>query len=521
LAGSTVQERVVGRWTVPLKGVLRGLPPYAYPEDALYDGYNVVLRTGGLEARPGLTVFNPQSLGGRVIGAIAYTSLSQAAFDEDAFDGDAFQTTSAGVSSLLVAITPSKVWTFYGGEWHDITGSVVFTAGAFDIARMTGIQLTNNIYVIITNGIDSPVQWDSASVSISGVSGSPPRWTDICTASDRIIGIVPPYTVRWGNALTLDTWPAANFRVLSDTLDPVVAIRNLGTLGVVVYKSESIWIGQPGGNTNASYFQFAIRGFWDGPASPSAVVDVDGAHFYMTNLGRVGYFDGSRHDWVGDGVWPQVKAELDEATASHIFGVFDPTNREVYFYYPRQGDAGLCKGLVVVKVPNKAEVVDSPIAFRGRLSFPVSSGFTVRTDSRVAIVFGDEDKVAYAVKGPRDGSQDFSGFFRPGFMLMPGLDPYRLEAFETFAERRPGYGALTAKVVKNDLLENPDTVTTVETDTIQLEEVVPVQPRAGDVRGRFLGLLYEFTTPIKLRWYGARLAARRIEPSVPPGRALV
>lgn len=520
MAASTVSEKVIGRWTAPLRGVLRGLPPYLSPEDALYDGVNVVLRDGALEARPGLVEFHPSSLGGRVTGALTYTNLSSVAFEPTAFEETAFQTTDAGVSSLLVAVTPTKVWVFYGGAWHDITGAPL-TGGPFDVARITGIQLASTIYVVVTNGKDAPQQWDSAGATVEPVAGSPPLWTDICTASDRIIGIVPPYTVRWGNALTLDLWPAQNFRVLSDTLDPIIAVRNLGTLGVVVYKAGSIWIGQPGGQTDASYFQFSIRGFWDGPASPAAVVDVDGAHYYMTTLGRIGYFDGSRHEWIGDGLHPQITDELDEAAASHIFGVFEPRHREVFFYYPRIGDMGLCKGLAVIKVPDEAEGVTRPIAFRGAMSFPLSAGTELRTDGRKALVFSDDDHTAYYLGGGRDGNQDFSGYWQTGLLVVPGLDPFRLDGFEVFAERGVGYGALTCKVIKQNLLENPRTSEAAVADAIQLEEIVPTQPRSADVRGRFFGLRFEFTTPITLRWYGARLAARRIEPAVPPGRAFV
>jgi len=512
-------ENLLGAWRSPLRGVLRGLPPYALPEDALYDGFNVALREGALVPRPGITQFNPQSLGRRVTGAIAIAALGSAAFDPASFENTAFVVTT-GAGSMLVAATARKVWAFYGGSWHDITGSAL-TAGDHDFARMTGIQIGSNIFVVISNGVDVPRSWDSVAATTSTISGSPPKWTDVTTASDRIIGIVPPYTVQWGNALDLSTWPSLNFRTLADTLDKVVAVRNLGTLGVVVYKERSIWIGQPGGQTNATYFAFTIRGFWDGPASPAAVVDVDGAHYYMTDIGRVGYFDGARQDWVADGVWPQVKKDLDQLYAKHIHGVFDPQAREVNFYYPRLGDAGLCKGLVSIKVPNKAEGLAEPIAFRGALGVAISVGLDNRTDTRQTLLFDDATKRALSINpvpGGLDDVMTFSGFWQHGFINVPSFDPHRLEGFEVFAERGPGYGLLRAKVVKNDLLEDPNAQAAVSSQDIDLAEIVPSQPRGGDVTGRFLAVRFEFTTPITLRYYGARLAARRIEPGAPLGR---
>ena len=514
MAGAVQAEKIIGQWWVPLKGTLRGLPPYALPEDALYDSLNVVVRAGAVIPRPGLTKFDPTVLGGRPVGAFSTTEIATGAFQEDAFQNDAFQIVGNTPTSVLLVITPTTVWTFWGGIWHDITGTPL-TGQESAFARATSIQIGTTINVIITNGSDTPQVWDSVAATVSPLAGSPPKWTDITTASDRIIGIVPPYLVRWGNSLDLTTWPSANFRSLGDTVDPVVAVRNLGTLGVVVYKQRSIWIGSPNGVTDATYFSFSIRGFWDGPASPAAVVDVDGANYYMTDTGRMAYFDGTQHEWIGDGVWPAVQDELDQPNSGRIFGVFEPTNREVYFYYPRTGDGGACRGMAIIKVPRPAEGIPQPIAFRGLSSIPLSCGTDTRLDTRRALVLGDATQIAYTIEGANDDGTNFAGFFQPGFVAVPGLDPYRLEGFEVFCERGIGYGTLTPKVVSNNLLEAPDTASNVAAQVINLAEIVPQQPEGADVTGKFFALRFEFLTPITLKWYGARLAARRIEPGIP------
>ncbi len=516
MAGIVRAESLIGRWTVPLQGTLRGLPPYGLPEDALYDSLNVLVRAGALQVRPGLTLFNATALGGRPIGAFATTLLASGAYQTNAFQNDSFQISGNTPTSALIAVTPTKIWTYWSGAWHDIT-DVALTGTDSAFARCTSIQIGNTIDIIISNGIDTPRVWDSVSAVVTQLGGSPapPKWTDLTTASDRIIGIVPPYLVQWGNSLDLSTWPAANFRSLGDTVDPVVAIRNLGTLGVAVYKTRSIWLGSPGGATDASYFAFTIRGFWDGPASPYALVDADGAHYYMTDTGRIGYFDGTQQQWVADGVWPAVQAELDQTYTPRIFGVFDPTNREVIFYYPRTGDSGVCKGIVTVKLPREAEGVMRPIAFRGLSSIAVSVGCDTRLDTRKALVLGDSTQVAYTVEGTNDNGTNFSGYFQTGLLASPALDMYRLEGFEVFCSRGANYGNLIAKIVSNNLLENPDTTDLAPAQTIDLSSTPPTQPEGGDVTGKFFGLRFEFTTPITLKWYSARLAARRIEPDSP------
>ena len=511
MAGIVKGETLIGKWTVPVQGTLRGLPPYALPEDAVYDSLNVLVRAGAVEARPGLTVVNPSTLGGRPIGAFATTLLAQGAFQSDSFQNDAFQISGNTPTSALIVVTPSKIWAYWSGVYHDITDTTLTgTDSAF--ARMTSIQISNTIYILISNGIDVPRVWDSVAPTVAQVSGTPPKWTDVTTASDRIIGIIPPYTIQWGNSLDLTTWPALNFRTLSDTIDPVVAIRNLGSLGVAVYKTRSIWIGQPGGTTDASYFSFVIRGFWDGPASPYALIDADGAHYYMTDTGRIGYFDGTQQQWIADGVWPAVQAELDQPNAARIFGVFDPSNREINFYYPRVGDGGACKGIVTLRLPRPAEAIPSPIAFRGLSSIAVSVGCDTRLDTRKALVLGDTTQIAYTVEGDNDAGTNFSGYFQPGFISAPALDMHRLEGYEVFVERGQGYGQLLTKIVSNNLLENPATNLSAPSEAVDLSLAPPTQQMGGDVTGKFLGLRFEFTTPIRLRWYAARLAARRIEP---------
>lgn len=514
MAGLIKAETLIGRWLVPLKGTLRGMPPYSIPEDALYDSLNAIVREGAITVRPGLTKFDPTMLGARPVGAFSTILLASGAFQADAFQNDAFQLTANTPGDALLVVTPLKVWAYFGGAWHDLTDTAL-TAQDGNHARVTAIQISNAINLVITNGVDTPRRWDTTSPTVSTLTGAP-LWSDVTTASDRIIGIIPPYTVRWGNSLDLSTWPALNFRALADTIDPVVAIRNLGTLGVVVYKSRSIWIGAPGGTTDASYFAFVIRGFWDGPASPAAVVDADGIHYYMTNLGRVGVFDGTQQQWVADGVWPAVRDELDQAYSGRIFGVYEPLNNEVNFYYPRTGDAGICKGIVTLKLPTPAEGHAIVLPFRGKSEIAVSCGTDTRllTDRR-AVVFGDQTQVGYEVIGARDDTTEFSGYWQSGLLPTPGLDLYRLEGFEVFCERGPGYGTLIPKIVASNLLENPATSDYTPAAPIDLSQTPPTQPEGGDATGKFFGLRFEFTTPITLRWYGARLAARRIEPHLP------
>ncbi len=499
-------------WKVPVKGTLRGRPVWDVPLDAVWDARNVLVRRGGLQPRPGLTQFSPALLNARPTGGINTTALAAGAFQEDAFQEDAFQLSSGLPTTLIVVATTRGLWAYLGGTFVDITDSPL-TAEAHQLARFTAIEIGGTIWILHTNGRDVPRQWDAASLVVSQMTGWP-AFTDWATVSDRIIGIVPPYMVRWGEALSLAAPPTLNARNLADTGDTVVAIRNLGTQRAVVYKTRSIWLVTPQGGSSPRYFRFEYRGPFEGPASPSAVVDVDGLHAYMTVTGRLALFDGFSHLWVVDGIQPILEDELDTSTANRVFGAYNPRDREVYFYYPMKGDNGDLRGLVALILPRPQDGILEPVAFVGTMGFPVSAAVDLRQFDNSVLVFGSvpNQERAYTVGGSDDAGTPITGFWQTGLVPAPSLDGHRIEAIETLALRGEGYGAIRVRPVFSNLLEReggtagPDFVVDLSKDTPP-----PRDPRGVDIRGQLFGLRYEFVTPVTLRWFGSRLAARRVE----------
>lgn len=496
-------------WHVPLRGVLHNVPMIRIPTDALYDSLNVLVRNATLQPRPGLTLYTSTVLGARPVGAFNTVSLASGAFQEDAFQADTFQLSGSIPSTTIVAATTRKIWAFYGGVWNDITDTSL-TALDVHLSRFTSIEIGGVIYTLHTNGADAPRQWDGTSPTVSVVAGSPPLWTDLANISDRIIGIVPPYLVKWGEPLALNTWPATNFRTLADTPDPLVAIRAFGTQQGVVLKSRSIWSAIPTGGSGGSAFRFELRKLVDGPASPTAVVDADGTLYYMTDGGRVGAYDGSSHEWVAEGIWPLINAELDKNNTSRIFGVLNPEHREVSFFYPRTGDGGELKGVATVILPKPREFITDHIAFFGRLGRAVSAGIDLRLGDNDVLVFTSADQRSYRVAGVDDAGIAITGHWQSGLVPTPMLEAFRLEAIETFTYRDAGYGSLTVRPVYSNMLDRPGG-TLGPGGTVDLTDVPVKDFKGSDVRGRFFGVRYEFTTPITLQWHGARLMARKIE----------
>lgn len=498
-------------WFVPRKGVLNNLPIYETPDDALYDGLNVIVRRGVLIPRPGLAAHSPTSILARPMGAFVTTTLATGAFQADAFQNDAFQVSGGGTNVFILAGTTQRVWVFYSDDWHDITGLPLFTGDATNHVRFTGIEISGSIFTVIVNGLDNPKQWDNVSATTSQVAGSPPIFADVTTLSDRIIGIVPPFTVRWGNALSLTSWPALNFRDVADTMDRVVAIRNMGTLGGVLYKENSIWSVIPVGGTDAAFFRFELRGFYKGPASPAAVVDASGSQYYITTTGRIGAWNGTAHEWVADGVWDLIKNDLDPTNMNRAFGVYEPNFDEVYFFYPRLGGGGELKGGVVVQRPRPKDGIRDHISFPLRLSVAVSAGTDLRLESNKALAFRSDTFKSHFVEGTIDGDQEYTGFWQPGLAIVPQQAPHRIEEMEVFARRQPGGGTMTIKPVFSNLLDTTGG-TLGSAVSVDLAELLKIRDLRGtDIRGRFLGLRHEFSTPIALAWQGSRLTATPLE----------
>jgi hypothetical protein len=509
----------IGHWDAPHKGILRDFPAYKLPPDALYDCLNIVFRNGGVAPRPGMVQLSPGTdLLDRVTGAIQASSLASGAFEPTAFDNASFQVTGNTDSTLLIAGTNKRFWVYFGGGWHDLTDTL-FTATDTYLAQFTTIQIGSSVFVLFTNGLDSPRKWDQQATVISVIAGLPPLFTDWTTSSDRVIGIVPPYLIQWGNALNITSWPNLNFRVLSDTSDALVAIENLGTLGVAVYKRRSIWIGTAQGGLDSSYFSFQLRGQYEGPANPNTLINVNGAHYYMTKTGRIGVFDGVSQTWINDSSLPLLKATLDVDNMGRAFGEYDPTFREVWFHYPLLADAGTgnVTGLCVITLPHpfSYEGIFFHSAYLGKTAIPVTAGTDRRLDVADRVVFGQNSSKNLAYLSNDAISDDgvaFTGFFQTPMQMTKDGDIAMAQGVETYGMYGGGQGPLTLRLNGSPMLGNLTTTGFSAGVVLDLTVEPTVSPDIDTrIEGRFFGLRYEFTSPVTFQYYGSRLMGAKYQ----------
>lgn len=511
----------IGHWEAQHKGVLRDFPPYKLPPDALYDCLNVVYRNGAIGPRPGLQQLPPGTdLLARVTGALQAASLSSGAFEPTAFDNSSFQVTGNTAAALLIAGTNRDWWAYFSGSWHALA-SIPLTASDVYLAQFTTIQIGSTIFVLLTNGIDSPRSWNQVATTDAVIAGLPPLFTDWTTASDRVIGIVPPYLIQWGNALNITTWPSLNFRVLSDTTDALVAIENLGTLGVAVYKRRSIWIGTAQGGLDSSFFAFTLRGQFEGPANPNTLCNVNGAHYYMTSTGRVGVFDGVTQTWINDGILPLIQSTIDGVNMGRAFGEYDPTTREVWFHYPRLDDntsvTGNVTGLCVVTLPHpfSYEGIFFHSCYLGKTAIPVTAGTDRRLDVGDRVVFGQNAGKNLAYLTLNNGSDDgiaFTGFLQTPMQMTKDGDIAMSQGLETYATYGVGQGPLTMRLNGSLMLGNLTTTGFSSGKALDLTIEPSVSPDIDyNISGRFFGLRYEFTSPVSFSYYGSRLMGYKVQ----------
>jgi hypothetical protein len=521
----------------------------------------MLVRDGVLRTRPGLVrVANSQpSHGGwgLATGATAYRTRTNQPY--------------------LVVGTTREIATFTGATWTSRTTGFLaagtrpafpgFLSGDLDHpSRFTQLEVGEAVYLLHTNGRDPVLEWDGitedfvpcASDVIPGTSVVPtpvPKFTDFATIGDRIVGIIPPYEVRWGSDAALNLWAQSNFFSLAQSPDALIAIKALGTLGGVVYKTDSIWTIFAQGPTDASFYRFEHRGAYAGPASPAMVVDVDGTHLYMTRTGRVGAFTGSAHSWITDGVWPRVRETIDPTLAHRGFGVYDQTFHEVTFYFPRLVDrnttpglSGLCRGVLVIALPRPGirntmgafpghlapnarapvilgEVVGMPLSTdRAAAPLAVGAGTAYRLPDeipRVAVFPVVSPTTVYHLGAlpneecledtlsPGEGSdagEPFDFFWETGLQALPMAELHYLDAVESFLRRNPNNGAINAQVLRSyDLSMEAGERAGPWVEGLHERRVKHEQ--GVHVRGRFVGLRY-FYEPVTARSAGGPLPPR-------------
>lgn len=489
IGGSSREQPIVAQWDLPVKGVLRNIQDLHIPPDALYDASNVEVVDGALKGRTGLTALDAQLFGATPLTAVNF-----------------WQT---GAASWLILATTNKVWTkeIATGVWTDRLGTL--TATIDNATRITQLEFgtpsVNKAY--ICNGVDAFKTWKPGDATVSNVTGSPPIFKDVCVIADRIVGLVDTHMVQWGQPLSDASWPLLNAKMITETPSPTVAIRNLGYLAGVIYKRDSIWSVDVTGLAGGHSFRFSQVIKVAGPAGPNALVDAEGTHYYMTDDGRIGMFNGSERKWVADGVWTLVKAEIDKTKPYRTHGVYIKELNQVWFFYKRAAGTDT-DGLVILNLAQKETQLPYS-AYPGRMGKSVTAACAMEDNSFItSLVFTNNAgaEKTYKIAGTTDDGVAISSYVQTGLVIPGKLEVARALSLEVLIERLAGYGSITAKLASTNILDAVGGTLSAGS-TIDLTTVPIKNPIGFDVRGRFIGLRLEWTSAATVRYRGAVLRA--------------
>jgi hypothetical protein len=180
----------------------------------------------------------------------------------------------------------------------------------------------------------------------SGVPGTY-AWHSIVDA----FATFPDAVVYSGTVLTggHKYWYPGDILRLADTSGEIVAIQEMGTQQIAVYKTDAIYTLTA--QSGISPFAPSLRASGiQGPVGPRAIVALnDQTHLYLGRDGGIYLFSGGTPQSIGEQFRSWIAREMDpEYYADDSFMQFDPERNEVHVYYPVKGSAGVVrKGMII------------------------------------------------------------------------------------------------------------------------------------------------------------------------------
>lgn len=489
-------------FTVPYKGTNNSVAAHQLTPDTLYSSMNVYIRRGKLKQRPGLTLYSDTVFDNAVIGgAMAITPAHK----------------------ILLAITRSQLFTMIQGqgEWQSDTVTTFADDDNIPI-DITFLETMSQYVAIIAHPTYVLKRWIEGSGAVAITATNAPFAKSVCTAADRIVALVHPHTLQWSATLDYQSWPELAIAKVAQTNDTAICVRSLTTLDFVVYKERSIYIAKSQAGSDASAFNIQFIQAVEGPAGTLAVVDVDAGHMYMTKSGRVGVFDGSqRVQWIADGLWLFLQGDIDPLHSSKIFGVYDYRLHTVTFWYPRRGDNGLMKGMLLINLPLQGSGIELTVAFTRYVSAaflgisndPCSIGFESRFNDAIdtSLLFTATPSAAQSFSfddtSPLDNDIAYDCSFQTALFPLPSMKHSQI-TLELYLERADQHGTVNVNAVTSDALENEGGTISNIAQVIDLNTDPVREYVAFNLPTRFFGIKYSWSSDNTVRYAGTTIHGR-------------
>lgn len=499
----------IGQFTVPTRGTWNSVAINNVPTDAVYLSNNVFIREGKLRERPGLFPFPGSSFTDPVVGGVMVVTPHD---------------------NMLLAVTRntfyvrSEVDTAWTGSMP-FPGDLTFVPDERTMVDIAFMETTGTAVAIIAAQGKPLKRWDAFSHDVSVIQPVPgstatPLAKSVCIASRRVICLIPPHTLQWSRVFEVNNYNPLAYYKMAQTNDIGICVRSLSNLSFVLYKERSIYTARAQSGNDDTAFSFGEPLKVEGPASLHAVVDVGGSHVYMTANGRIALFDGSSYpQWIADGLWLYLQADIDPQFTSKIFGFYDFRLHCVIFYYPKRGYAGSLQGMVIVNMPMRSVDLQPaaptlPYTFLGVCRKPCTFAYESRFNNiDRSLIFGGtlNDHTAYTLEEAYKYDDDiaFDCSIQTGLLPMPnGIHGY--PSIETLVERQYGYGYMEVEpIISNSLEQRGGYVPDLKGKAINLEGTDILRSYDGfDVQCRFFGLRYNWSSLSTVRYSGTVVYAR-------------
>jgi hypothetical protein len=199
--------------------------------------------------------------------------------------------------------------------------------------------------LIAANKVDDIQKWDGVATNCVALGGSPPKAAVVCgLMTFLLLGDTNESggsrIVRWSDNGQVEVWTGndAGFLTLYQGPGKILNILPLGEVAVA-YRQDSIhilyYVGSP--------FVFGQRQIFNdhGLIAPRAVCSLGNQHAYW-GTDAVYLLDGVNKKVLNERVLSDMNICYDAVYRDAIHTVYDPIEREIYFFYPPVGTQGVC-----------------------------------------------------------------------------------------------------------------------------------------------------------------------------------
>lgn len=496
---------------MPRGGERNDIPPHELGLDNLVVCQNMVRnRKGELVLRPGYRQFVTPGPAQRIM-ALTY-----------------YRTTA--LADRTVAGTLLGWWQFNGVSWADISGTALTGTSTDEVRFAVFPEGTPIVYNLIgVNNVDSPKVWDGAAATYSALGGSPPTAADITVASNRVLMLVRPNTIRVSAINNSASWPAANAAILPDAGDILIGMERMSRTTVGILGDRSQWIAKPQQGTFP--FRFDIISEQPGPVSARAIVRWGNSLYYLADDGNVYQFDGVVTKPVGAAMEAFVAENLNFTlkAMSHGFYLYEfglicwlfpsatATSPDYGIYYnPRTQEMGrllfgtsitassIWKSVALIKWSDLSSYTWANIA----ATYPTWASFG--SAAQKSAILGDLNGQVHMV-GLGSGSDN--GGAVEGIWEFPLLSPggvdkaFRPATFESWFEKTVNSTTVETSVGSTDTLMASRSLTPAANIDIQTDQRNDIDLATLDLEKRFTTIRHRVsTTTGNTRWKGGVLS---------------